>query len=105
MDEKQVHSYLETVFPAARASGRGSKYKDSADRERAIKECTQLFVEGKGNDLPSARRTLWAAYSAIAEYVDYFETRLDDPQRLHQIWGSPIKSYAMSKATKLLHEL
>jgi hypothetical protein len=101
MDEKQVHSYLETVFPAARASGR-SKYSGPVARERAIKECTRLFVEGKGNDLPSVRRTLWAAYSAIAEYVDYYETRLDDPQRLHQIWGSPIKSYAMSKATKLV---
>jgi hypothetical protein len=105
MDEKKLGSYLEAVFPKARGSGRGSKYRAPPSRERAIRECTRLFVEGKGNDLPGTRRTLWAAYSAIAEYVDYYEMRVDDPQRLHEIWGSPLKSWAMAKATKLVREL
>jgi phage/plasmid-like protein (TIGR03299 family) len=99
-----VRSYLEAVFPKPRASGRGNRYRDPAARERAIEECTRLFVEGKGNDLPSASHTLWAAYSAISEYVDYYETRPNDPQWLRQVWGSPIKGYAMSKAASLMSE-
>jgi hypothetical protein len=105
MDRDRLRSYLESVFPKARASGRGSKYRDPADRERAIEECTRLFVDGRGNDIPAARRTLWAAYSAITEYVDYYETRLEDPQRLQEIWGSPLKTYAMVKARKLVRKL
>jgi hypothetical protein len=105
MGENRLRSYLEAVFPKARASGRGNKYRDPTDRDRAIKQCIRLFVEGKGNDLPGARSTLWAAYSAVSEYVDYYETRFDDPARLHGIWGCPLKSYAMAKATELVRAL
>ena len=101
MSEIELRSYLDAVFPKAHASGVG-KYRDPADRDRAIAECVRLFAEGKGNDLPAAKGSLWAAYSAVAEYVDYYETRPDDPQRLNEIWGSPLKTYAMGKATKVL---
>ena len=101
MTKDEVRGYLDAVFPKARIVGR-SKYRDSADRDQAIDECGRLFVEGVGNNLPRVRGSLWAAYNAVAEYVDFCETRPEDPTRLQGIWGSSLKRAAMARATKLL---
>jgi phage/plasmid-like protein (TIGR03299 family) len=103
IDEEGLQQYFESVFPKVRAADRG-KYRNAVDRKRAIAKCIHLFVEGEGNDLPHARGSLWAAYSAITEYVDYYETEADDPCRLDGIWGSPLKNSAMARASNLVRQ-
>ena len=99
MDQTNIRSYFESVFPKVRAWGKGSKYKRQADRDNAIEKCVRLTSESKRHNSDG---TLWAAYAAIAEYVDYHETPHNDPKRLQGIWGSPLKSYAMVRAVKVL---
>lgn len=36
-------------------------------------ELTRLFEYGKGADLPGSKGTVWGAFNAVAEYVDYFK--------------------------------
>ena len=43
-----------------------------ADNQRS--KITELFVMGRGQDIPNVMKTGWAAYSATTEYVNYFKT-------------------------------
>ena len=38
-----------------------------------LDKLNQLFVAGRGQQLPGVRGTAWAAYNAVTEFVDYFE--------------------------------
>ena len=46
-----------------------------ATRARSTRrELHRLFEEGRGNDLPTVRGTLWAAVNAVADFVDHTRT-------------------------------
>ena len=46
----------------------------STRAKNIIEEVSARFVKGKGNDLPGVKGTAWAAFNAVAEYVDYART-------------------------------
>jgi hypothetical protein len=99
---EQLQEYLERVFPNPNPA-RNQRHREMlAERPRALAECARLFVEGKGNDLPDVRRSLWAAYNAVAQYVDYCQFAEYDPKRLNHVFGSPLKAYAMRQASRLV---
>jgi len=55
---------------------------------RALDKLTRLFEAGRGNDQPSIRGTLWAAYNAVTEFEDYkpyHATEVAD-RRLSEVW-------------------
>ena len=58
----------------------------------AMSKLSELFVSGRGQDLPDVRGTAWAAYNAVTEYVDYFERvgrgEIGEPtdERLAKAW-------------------
>lgn len=39
--------------------------------QRCVSILTELFESGRGNDLPGARGTAWAAYNAVTEWVTH----------------------------------
>ena len=74
-----------------------SPHKTNAHTEAAESMVNELFVMGRGQEIPGVQSTAWAAYNAVTEYVDYF-SRVQkigaNPQdglvardrRLHRSW-------------------
>lgn len=73
-----------------------------AHTELGRKECLRLFVEGKGNDMPDVKGTLWAALSGIAEYNDFHSLRSNDPKHLPEVWFGKLKASALKVAKAMI---
>ena len=52
--------------------------------ERLLGKIIPLFEQGRGNDMPGVRGTLWGAYNAVNEYLGY--ERGNDANRLDSMW-------------------
>lgn len=83
VNHERLAHYVDRVFPLP---------ADKSD-ERAIvrvelsrNETARLFDEGRGNNAPKVRGTLWAAYNGVAEFVDYAANHRDADRRLDAIW-------------------
>ena len=90
-----------------------AKHKVNAHTEAAESMINELFVVGRGQDIPGVNNTAWAAYNAVTEYVDYYSRVQkigDEPQdglfardrRLHRSWfgrGHDVRT----EAWNLLH--
>lgn len=50
-----------------------------------VEEIARLAETGRGNNLPSIRGTLWAAYNGVSEYLTYNRGRSED-NRLNSLW-------------------
>lgn len=105
LDSNRVRAYFEAVFPAPE---KPEEQKRAAENARETWDALEnLFVHGKGQDLPGVRRTLWAAYNAVTEYVDHKplneKVALQDAReaRLASNWfgnGAQIKGRAFEQA-------
>ena len=85
-----------------------SATKVNSQTEAAEREINELFITGRGQDLPHVRGTAWAAYNAVTEYVDYRSrvqkigdvtqgSLLAQDRRLHRSWfgrGQEIRNHA-----------
>src|SRR5579883_397440 len=97
---EQVEEYLTKVFDHWEHTKRKSERIIEKD-ENARKMCVRLFEHGVGNDLPHAQGTLWAAYSALTEYVDYRKSIVDDSLYLQHVFFSSLKAGALHIATQM----
>lgn len=91
-----------------------SPRKTNALTQAAETLLNDLFVGGKGQEIPGVKNTAWAAYNAVTEYVDWYsrvqklgEERQDGlaarDQRVHRSWfgkGNDIRNTAW----RLLHD-
>ena len=68
MSESGMRNFAASLY----ASRREGKYEHRYTQE-TIAKLQQLFVTGRGQGLPGVRGTAWAAYNAVAEFVDYYE--------------------------------
>lgn len=69
-----------------------------------IDDVSQLFVTGKGADLPGAKGTAWGAFNAIVEYVDYKRGGDNMEKRTNSLLfgsGANIKQKAFDEAMLL----
>src|ERR1043166_3705374 len=64
LDRCDLREYLVRVVPDPKD---GDPARAVATRESLVR----LFETGKGNTLPSVRRTLWAALNGIVEWIDH----------------------------------
>jgi phage/plasmid-like protein (TIGR03299 family) len=67
MNESGMENFARSLYPT-RQDGSSHRYT-----EEAIAKLGELFVVGRGQELPGVRGTAWAAYNAVTEFVDYFE--------------------------------
>lgn len=78
------------------------KDEDSSTRAKNIMdEVSELFVSGKGADLPGAKGTLWGAFNAVVEYVDYKRGGDNQEKRTSSLLfgsGANIKQKAFDEA-------
>jgi len=83
VDGNRLSDFLLQVWPEPTyLDAEASKVK----KEEARLETARLFEEGPRNVVPRLRGTLWAAYNAVAEYVDHHQTYRDGRTRLEAIW-------------------
>ena len=98
----EVESYFDGVL--------GIKEDDESTRKDNQKnELLQLFEKGAGNNTTGIRHTLWAAFNAVTQYVDYDRTvkgeKSDPTRRLDSIWfgsGADLKASAFERAKQLV---
>uniref|UniRef100_A0A6M3JGJ4 DUF932 domain-containing protein n=1 Tax=viral metagenome TaxID=1070528 RepID=A0A6M3JGJ4_9ZZZZ len=97
LDVKKTENYFDRVLDID-----AEKPDEISTRSDNIKnELLGLYENGKGNDLPGVRHTLWAAYNAVTEYTDHYRTiknvDKDKSLRLDSIWfgtGAKLKERA-----------
>lgn len=113
--------YMDTIFPLAkptpaddlppaeRAQAQDEVQEERAQAKRIHEAIAYLFENGRGNQMPGVRGTVWAAYNAVTEYVDHVRgIRLDGTPR--QSWaesalfgnGDWHKGHAFDAAMKLV---
>jgi phage/plasmid-like protein (TIGR03299 family) len=98
--KRMLSTYFEAVFPARSDD-------PAADPSRELRESAAgLFLNGRGNDLPGVRGTLWGAYNGVTELVDHYLYREGSPEaRLRSVCfgeGYEIKVRAYETALCLL---
>jgi phage/plasmid-like protein (TIGR03299 family) len=69
LDSDRVRSYFEAVFPAPEKPEEQKRATDNVRETWGVLE--DLFENGRGQDIPGVRHTLWAAYNAVTEMVDW----------------------------------
>ena len=76
-----LQKYVKVVFDAH------TKGEDeiSTRTKNIILKVTELFENGKGNDLVGVRGTYWAAYNSVTEYLNYTKGR-NSNNRIDSLW-------------------
>jgi len=98
-----LYAYYYRVFPVPKTI----KTKADEDRSKAMREMRfqsmNYFENGKGNNLRGVKRTLWAAYNGITEYIDHHRELKNGGDKLSYIWfggGHAIKAKAFAEACR-----
>lgn len=83
INKKDLEKYIEIIF---KTNPNGSERDKSRDKK--MKEMiTNLFENGAGQHLRSAKGTYWGAYNAVTEYLTHEYGREND-SRLYSNWFS-----------------
>jgi hypothetical protein len=100
LNDEGLSQYLERVFVEwSERDKSASPNKDQLDLDK--RECIRLFKEGEGNQLSPSAGTLWAACSAVTEYVDFVKVGCDLPRSVRDVWFDELKGAAVQVATQL----
>jgi phage/plasmid-like protein (TIGR03299 family) len=101
--------YLEAVFPEPAQGDDAKRHEKAVAAIKRNRERSKVLWEtGKGNDLPGAQGTLWAAYNGIAEHADYGLTSSRAGKWLESLWfgeSYKIKSLAFNTAMRIVNEM
>jgi len=103
LNTADLNAYYSNVFPIPK------KIKTKADKDKLKSmgemrlHSTNYFENGKGNNLRGVKRTLWAAYNGITEYIDHHRELKNGADKLNYIWfggGHAIKAKAFAEACR-----
>lgn len=84
INSKDLEKYIKLVFNAtAKLAEAGGT--DGVNNKRIIEQVVPLFEKGRGNDMAEIRGTMWAAYNAVNEYLQY-ERGTDSSNRMDNMW-------------------
>lgn len=86
INRKDLEKYVKIVFATPKQEEEailtGEELTSGA---RVMGRITELFENGRGNDLPGVKGTMWAAYNAVTEYLQY-ERGNNESTRLDSLW-------------------
>ena len=70
--------------------------------QNIIRTVENLYETGKGNDLPGARGTWWAAYNGVTEYLSHVRGRSEDNRLDYAVFGPGrgVLNRALAEAVK-----
>jgi phage/plasmid-like protein (TIGR03299 family) len=103
INSADLAKYVCRVFSPTLADSDDEDVMKKAESSRVLASVTKLFENGRGNDLPGVRGTMWAAYNAVTEYMAY-ERGGDRDVRLDRLWfqsGVTTNRRALDLALKL----
>ena len=84
INSSDLEKYVKLVFATKKQLAEAENKIEELNAGARVKEdITRLFENGRGQNLPETRRTLFSAYNAVTEYVQYergdnADTRLDN---------------------------
>jgi phage/plasmid-like protein (TIGR03299 family) len=100
INQKDLEKYVKLVFNSQSRILEAEGNLDSINNKKIIEEIQPLFEKGRGNDLPEIKGTMWAAYNAISEHLQYNRGN-DDQVRLDNLWfgqGAQLNKKALDVA-------
>lgn len=107
MSKSRIDRYVLGVFPEpTRKRGQSDRsFEETQARVAELRsDSVRLFEEGKGNQEPGIRGTLWTAYNGVTELVDHHSRFTTPWQRMNSICfgeGERLKHRALEQASVL----
>lgn len=97
MARTDVEKYIKRVFAPT------EDVNSDETAKRIVNEVTPLLFTGRGTDVPGVQGTVWGAYNAVTEYLNYLSGRTQD-NRLNSLWFGPngaVMTRALTIATDM----
>lgn len=97
INQADLRRYVQKVFQVEDEKKAGPRMLN------VMEEVCRLAEEGRGNDLPSVRGTLWTAYNGVSEWLSYERGRNID-NRLNSLWfgdGANLNRQALQAALEM----
>lgn len=105
MIETEFETYVDKVLGIFQKEPKNEEEEEEKVRKNFRKELVKSCYEtGYGSDIQGVKGTLWGAYNAITEYVDYYKGKEGD-NRLSGSWfgtGAAMKVKAYVEAENIL---
>jgi phage/plasmid-like protein (TIGR03299 family) len=104
ISEKDLEKYVKIVFATRKQLEEAFSKDDLTSGARVMSDIKRLFETGRGNNLPTVRGTMWAAYNAISEYTQY-ERGENESKRLESLWfgtGATMNKEALKVAISMV---
>jgi len=79
INQADLHKYVRRVLKIEDEPNPSTRIQNIAE------EIARLTEEGRGNDLPSVRGSLWAAYNGVSEWLTYNRGHSED-SRINSLW-------------------
>jgi phage/plasmid-like protein (TIGR03299 family) len=103
INQKDLEKFVKIVF-ATKKQMAEETIEEMTSGKRVMSDIQRLFEHGRGNDMAGVKGTYWAAYNAIAEFVQY-ERGSDTAGRLNELWfgtGSSLNQKALVTAMAMV---
>lgn len=88
INQKDLEKYVKLVFNTSKRIVEAGGDLSQINNKHILNQVTPLFEQGMGNDMPEIKGTLWAAYNAVTEYLQY-QRGEDAGGRLDSVWFGP----------------
>lgn len=85
INSKDLEKYIKLVFNTTAKLVEAGGNVEALDNKRIINQIVPLFEKGRGNDMTEIKGTMWAAYNAISEYLQY-DRGNDNSNRMDNMW-------------------
>lgn len=85
INSKDLEKYVKLVFNTTAKLVEAGGNVENLSNKRILEQIIPLFEKGRGNDMKEIKGTMWAAYNAVNEYLQY-ERGSDNSNRMDNMW-------------------
>lgn len=85
INSKDLEKYVKLVFNTTAKLVEAGGNVENLNNKRILEQIIPLFEGGRGNNMTEIKGTMWAAYNAVNEYLQY-ERGSDNSNRMDSMW-------------------
>ena len=85
INSKDLEKYVKLVFNTTAKLVEAGGNVENLNNKRILEQIVPLFEGGRGNNMTEIKGTMWAAYNAVNEYLQY-ERGNDNSNRMDNMW-------------------
>lgn len=85
INSKDLEKYVKLVFNTTAKLVEAGGNVENLNNKRILEQIVPLFEGGRGNNMTEIKGTMWAAYNAVNEYLQY-ERGNDNQNRMDNMW-------------------